>query len=394
MTPIKFLQIFILSVFLLANILMISYNLKCNCLFMSIKIYNSTIPSLAELDEFVSLLREVWSTGILTNNGKLLQRLEKEICNILAIDEYIAVSNGTIALQLAIDALDVKGTVLVPAFSWIATAAAVNWQKCKIRYCDIDPETLNISVDSIKNNIDSTVDAIIPVHVFGNPCDVEDLSLIAKEYNLKLIYDAAHAFGATLHGKSILTYGDISCVSTHATKIFNTAEGGGIIASSERILDKLKSYRSFGFDDKKNVITDGINAKMSEIHAALGLANLEGFNSTLNHRKRLNFVYRNELKKSGKISFQKINEGSNCSYFPIILENEETCMNILKLLADKNIFLRRYFYPALNTLSNLSRNQYCPVSESISVRILCLPTHDMVSEEDAILISSIINKFI
>ena len=360
---------------------------------MHIKISSST-PSLCELEDFSNLLKEAWTSKILTHNGPLLQRLENEVCKSLKIKEYIAVTNCTTALQLAIEALNIKGTILVPAFSWIASACAVNWQRCKIKFCDIDPETLNICTNSIQNNIDSSVKAILPVHVFGNPCNVDELKLIAKKHNLKIIYDAAHAFGTTLNGQSILTYGDISCVSTHATKIFNTAEGGGMISNSISINDKLKSLRFFGFDENKNIVRQGINAKMTEVHAALGLANLKNFKKTIQHRKKIDDIYRNELYKFKNIDFQKINKGSNRAYFPIILQSYDTCENIVSVLSNQKIFPRRYFYPSLNKIKSISSIQKCPVSESISDRILCLPSHNDVTIEDAIFISNIIGKYI
>ena len=353
---------------------------------------NSSEPSLCELDDFTHLLKEVWTSRVLTHNGPLLQKLENEICKYLNIKKYIALTNGTIALQLAIEALGVKGTILVPAFSWIATASAVKWQSCKIKFCDIDANTLNICTDSIVENIDSSVEAIMPVHVFGNPCNVDSLKDISDKYKLKLIYDATHAFGTTLNGNSILSYGDISCVSTHATKIFNTAEGGGIISNSRIINDKVKSLRFFGFDDNKNVVLDGTNAKMTEVHAALGLVNLKGFRRTLNNRRKINDIYRNELYKCKNISFQEINEGSNCSSFPIILENEVICLRIIKLLSNNNIFPNRYFYPSLNKIKILSPSQKCSTSESISKRILCLPSHDSVSIEDVVFVANLISN--
>ncbi len=361
---------------------------------MESKSHNSSIPSLCELEEFTHILKEIWDTRVLTHNGPYLQRLENEICKSLDINYYIAVANGTTALQLAIEALDIKGTILVPAFSWIATASAVKWQDCKIKFCDINPKTLNICPDSIEKNIDKSVEAIMPVHVFGNPCDVQAIKTISKKHNLKLIYDAAHAFGTTLNNKSILSYGDISCVSTHATKIFNTAEGGGLICNLKEINNKIDSLRFFGFDKNKNIITNGINAKMTEIHAALGLANLKKFRKSMIHRKKLDNIYRNELFKCKRLSFQDIDAGSNCSYFPIIVEDKQVCIKLVEFLSSYNIFPRKYFFPSLNKIKILSAYQSCPISESISKRILCLPSHDMISVDDAIFISRIINKFI
>ena len=361
---------------------------------MQFKRLNSISPSLCEFDEFANLLKETWSTGILTNNGPLLQKLEKEICKSLGITQYIAVTNGTTALQLAIKALDIKGTILVPAFSWVASASAVSWQNCKIKYCDIDPKTLNICPKSIEEKIDQSVEAIMPVHVFGNPCDVEAINIIAKKYNLKLIYDAAHSFGSTFKEQSVLSYGDISCVSTHATKVFNTAEGGGLVPNSTNDIEKIKSLRSFGFDEKRNVVTDGINAKMTEIHAALGIANLKEFRQSIKHRKNLNEVYRNELYKINNIDFQEINDGSNCSYFPIILQDEASCLKIINILSNQNIFSRRYFYPSLNKINYISSGEKCPISESISKRILCLPSNNRITIEDTVSISNLISKHI
>ena len=353
---------------------------------------NSIMPSLCELDEFSNLLKESWASGILTHNGPLLKKLEIEICNTLDVNNYIAVSNCTLALQLSIEALNIKGTILVPAFSWIATASAVSWQNCKIKFCDIDPKTLNICTNSIEQNIDASVEAIMPVHVFGNPCNVKELNNISKKYKLKLIYDAAHAFGTTLEGESILSQGDISCVSTHATKIFNTGEGGGIISNNEKLNKEIKALRFFGFDDNKEVVRNGINAKMSELHAALGIANLRNFNNTLNHRKRVNEIYRNELDKCKDLTFQKIDKGSNCSYFPVILDDRKACMKLIDILSKNNIYPRRYFHPSLNKIKAISTSQKCPNSESISERILCLPSHNKVSLDDTRFISNIIKN--
>ncbi|WP_413678355.1 DegT/DnrJ/EryC1/StrS family aminotransferase [Prochlorococcus sp. MIT 0916] len=349
-------------------------------------------PSLCELDEFSNLLKDSWDSNIITNNGPLLQKLEKKICEVLNINNYCAVANGTIALQLAIEALEIKGTILIPAFSWIASANAVKWQKCKVKYCDIDPKTLNICPNSIKKNIDASTEAIMPVHIFGNPCDIKSILSISKRYNLKVIYDAAHSFGTTFNGKSVFLYGDISCVSTHATKIFNTAEGGGLICNNENLKEKIKLLRYFGFDDDKNVILNGINAKMSEIHAALGLANIKYFSKTLIHRKKIYSIYRNELNNCNNIAFQEINKGSNCSYSPIIFEDEKICLKIQKVLMKNNVFAKRYFYPSLNNIKNLVANEACPNSESISKRILCLPSSNNINNEDALFISRIIKN--
>ncbi len=354
----------------------------------------STSPALCEIEEYFEQLKKCWNSEILTNNGPLLQEMEKSIQDTLKIKNYLAVSNGTLALKIALKALNIKGSIIIPAFSWVASVIPATWNNSKIKFCDIEPDTLNICLNSFQENIDNTVEAVIPVHVFGNPCNVEKLAEIAKNNNLKLIYDAAHAFGTTINDKSVLSYGNISCISTHATKIFNTGEGGGLITNSYEVYEKIKSIRSFGFDENKNVTSIGTNAKMTEMQAALGIANLKYFKATLNHRKKLNYIYRNELEGLNKISLQKIHPGSNCSYFPIIFENTELCQKAILKLEEKNIYPRRYFFPSLNKIKIFKSNSICPVSEYISERILCIPSHNKVSEKDVLKITGIIKNII
>ncbi len=354
----------------------------------------STSPALCEIEEYFEQLKKCWDSEILTNNGPLLQEMEQTIQDTLKIKNYLAVTNGTVALKIALKALKIKGTIIIPAFSWIASVIPAIWNHSKIRFCDIEPDSLNLCLNSLQKNIDNTVEAIIPVHVFGNPCNVDKLEKIAKNNNLKLIYDAAHAFGTTINDKSVLSYGDISCISTHATKIFNTGEGGGLITNSYEVNEKIKSIRSFGFDKDKNVKIIGTNAKMTEMQAALGIANLKYFKATLEHRKKLNDIYRNELDGLKKISLQKINKGSNCSYFPLIFEDTELCQKAILKLEEKKIYPRRYFFPSLNKIKIFKENSTCPVSEYISERIICIPSHNKVSEKDVLKITRIIKNII
>ena len=353
----------------------------------------STKPSLCNFDEYTEIVKSVWESEVLTNNGALVQEMERSIAKKLKISNYFAVSNCTSALKIALKALNIKGTVIIPAFSWIATALAAKWQGCKIKFCDIDQKTLNLSIDSLENSIDSSVEAVIPVHTFGNPCDLRSISALCKKHNIKIIYDAAHAFNSTFDNHSILDFGNISCTSTHATKIFNTAEGGGIITNSIDIHEKIKSMRNSGFDDKKNIISIGTNSKMNELNAALGIANLKYLGKTTQYRKRINEIYRNELTDIKNISFQQIVKGSNFAYFPIIFSDEYLCIKVLKELNDNNIFPRRYFYPSLNEIKILNNYTPCPISESISKRIICLPSHNKVSEEDLLVIAKVIKNF-
>ena len=317
-------------------------------------------PSLCSLDEFLENLKPAWESGILTHNGPLVQSLEKNIQAYLELDSYIAVTSGTIALQLALQALDITGEVIIPAFSWIATPAACNWEGCKVKFCDIDPFTLNICLDSLKQAIDSRTEAIMPVHVFGNPCDVFGIQQIASQNNLKVIYDAAHAFGSQYDGSSVLNHGDISCVSTHATKIFNSGEGGGLICADPAIQDRVKKLRFFGYDDNKLVVDKGINGKMTEIHAALGLANIKHFPKTAEHRSKLASIYIQSFSDTHGLRMQVTKEGSNYSYFPLIFEHVGNMMSCIYELEQKSIFPKRYFSPSLEKIESIDVNSCGP----------------------------------
>ena len=351
-------------------------------------------PSLCSLNEFAEILKPAWESGILTHNGPLVQRLEKEIKAYLELDTYIAVTSGTIALQLALQALDIKGDVIIPAFSWIATPAACNWEGCRVKFCDIDPFTLNISLESLEKAIDSRTEAIMSVHVFGNPCDVVGINEIASRHHLKVIYDAAHAFGTKYENLSILSYGDISCVSTHATKIFNTGEGGGLVCSNRVIENRLKKLRFFGYDDRKVVVDKGINGKMTEIHAGLGLANLKYISNTIAHRSKLANIYSTNLSNTDGLRLQVVLKGTNHSYFPVIFEDHQKLQDCIYELERKHIYPRRYFSPSLEQIECINKSTLgCNIVHSADVaeRIICLPIHDLVTEPDVVHISMIIN---
>tara|TARA_B100000674_G_C37939240_1_gene961787 strand:+ start:974 stop:2065 length:1092 start_codon:yes stop_codon:yes gene_type:complete len=354
-------------------------------------------PSLCSLREFSEALLPAWNSGILTHNGPLVQQLEAAIASLLGVPSYVAVTSGTIALQLALQALDLEGDIIIPAFSWIATPAACNWEGCRVKFCDIDPFTLNICMDSLERSIDSNTQAIMPVHVFGNPCNVDAIDVIAARYHLKVIYDSAHAFGSTYNTQSVLNYGDISCVSTHATKIFNTGEGGGVVSKDTKLISRIKRLRFFGYDDNKLVVDKGINGKMTEIHAALGIANLRYFSKTLTHRSVLAETYRKELSHRSGIRLQKTLNGTNHSYFPVIFDKVHQLDACVSELNEKNIYPRRYFSPSLEQIGCLSTS--APSSDifhsaSIAERIICLPIHNLVSQDDALSVSNIVNSVI
>jgi hypothetical protein len=352
-----------------------------------------TQPSLAPLNEYNELLKEVWASGILTHNGPKVQQLEEQLRKKLNLKNFTLVLNGTIALQMAIKALEIKGEIITTPFTWVATVSAIKWEGCTPVFCDINPETLNIDEEKIEALITKDTVAIMPVHVFGTACNVDKIEAIAKKHNLKVIYDAAHAIGTTYKGKSILEYGDISATSLHATKLFNTGEGGACITNSNKLNEKLERIRFFGHDTSKEVIEDGFNGKMTEIHASLGLVNLKYFDEVLEDRKTKYLLYKELLKEVNGVHFQKIVEDeTNYSYFPIIFESEEQLLKVEKRLNEKNVFPRRYFYPSVNTLSEIVNYQSTPISEDISRRIMCLPLYYKLSKAQVKYIANIISK--
>lgn len=350
-----------------------------------------TMPSLAPLEEYVELLKGVWERGILTHNGPLVQQFERDLSNKLGVTNFVAVSNGTIAIQIAIKALEIKGEIITTPFTWIATVSAIKWEGCRPVFCDIDPETLNIDPNKIEALITEKTVAIMPVHVFGNPCDVDSIEAIAKKHNLKVIYDGAHAIGSTYKRKSLLEFGDITATSLHATKLLNTAEGGGCITKDPKLHEKIKRIRFFGHNDAKEVVEDGFNGKMTEVHAALGIANLKYFDLVLADRKRKYFRYKEALQKNEFVRFQSMTVGeANYSYFPIIFDNEDLLLSCEYRLKEQNIFPRRYFYPSVNTYINIVDYQSTPLSEDVARRILCLPLYWTLSDENVLHIASLI----
>lgn len=354
-----------------------------------------TMPSLAPLEEYTELLKGVWERGILTHNGPLVQQLEKDLSSKIGVKHTVAVSNGTIAIQMAIKALELKGEIITTPFTWIATVSAIKWEGCTPIFCDIDANTLNIDVSKIEALITDKTVAIMPVHVFGNPCDVDAIQQIANKYNLKVIYDAAHAVGSTINGTSLLSYGDISATSLHATKLLNTAEGGACMTTDDALNEKIKRIRFFGHNDAKDIVEDGFNGKMTEVHAALGLANMKYYDDVLADRKTKYFMYIDGLKSSKRIRFQDVSIGEpNYSYFPIIFDTEDLLLKVEKALAEDKIFARRYFYPSVNTYTNVVEYQPTPVSEDISTRILCLPLYWKLAISDVERIISVIKNIL
>lgn len=348
-----------------------------------------SVPSLPPIEEYTEILKEAWESKVLTHNGPLLIKLEKEIAKLLKVNDCVNVTNGTVALQLAIRALDLQGEIITTPFTWIATASAIRYEGCTPVFVDIDPETFNIDPELIESAITDKTVAILPVHVFSNPCDIEKIDNIAKKHNLKVIYDAAHAFGVDYKEKSVMSYGDISCTSFHATKLFNTGEGGACLSKDNEIITKLRQLRFFGHNEAKDIVSDGCNGKMTEIHAALGLANLKYFEHVIKRRKEIYARYFQGLSLLKNIKFQKFPEnGYNYSYMPVVFNSEEVVIKVEKELKKKDVFPRRYFFPSLDTLDYFGKPYNCPVSQDISKRILCLPSHNWINDDEVEMIIS------
>lgn len=351
-----------------------------------------TQPTLAPLSEVTALLEGVWASGIMTHNGPLVQRFETECVERLGLRQMVAVSNGTIAIQMAIRALELTGEIITTPFTFVATINAILWEHCTPVFVDIDPATLNIDPEKITAAITSNTVGIMPVHVFGNPCEVERIQSIADKHGVKVIYDAAHAVGVDYKGQSLFNYGDISATSFHATKMLNTAEGGGCVAANEELHERLKEIRFFGYNESKEIVRNGFNGKMTEVHAAIGIANLAYLPQALADRKKKYMLYKAILSECKGLDFQKINQSCNYSYFPIILPSEQTLLYVEKELQSHGIYPRRYFYPSVNTYTALVSYQSMPISEDIAKRILCLPLYYSLPEEKVLLIGKQVVK--
>ncbi len=341
-----------------------------------------TMPTLAPLEEVNELMKGIWASGIMTHNGPLVQRFEKECAAKLGVPNMVSCVNGTIALQMAIRALKLKGEIITTPFTFIATISSIIWEGCTPVFVDIDPETLCIDPKKIEEKITYHTVGIMPVHVFGNSCDIEAIGAIAKKHNLKVIYDACHSVGVDYKGQSVFNYGDISVTSFHATKMLNTTEGGGCFTQDKELDEKLRRIRFFGFENHADIVEDGTNGKMTEVHAAVGLANLKYLDAALADRKRKYLYYKEKLSVIPGLSFQKINEGCNYSYFPVIFPDEATLLKVQAKLQENSIFPRRYFYPSVNTFTRLVPYTPMPISEDIASRILCLPLYFTLADDD------------
>ena len=346
-----------------------------------------TKPFLPPKEKYQRYLEGIWQRQWLTNMGPLASELEIELKRHLNLKYILFVTNGTIALQMAIKALDLKGEIITTPFSFIATTSTIVWEGCDPVFVDIDPKTLNIDANKIEDAITENTSAILATHVYGNPCDVEHIEKIAKKHNLKVIYDAAHAFDVTINGKSIFEYGDISTCSLHATKLYHSGEGGLITANDPKLLKKMAFIRNFGFNGPESFAELGINGKNSEFHAAMGLANLEYIQSIHEKRKMLTEAYDKALMKFKVVSpLWHSAATKNYAYYPVIFDTEELMHKCIERLKANEIFTRRYFYPSLaNTLPYLEKTNL-PITDDIAKRVLCLPLYYDLSIEEVELI--------
>ena len=347
---------------------------------------------LPPIEDYQEYLEEIWKSGWVTNNGTLSQKLEKDLASYLKVPHMEYVSSGTIALQIAIRVLELEGEIITTPFSYVATTSSILWDGCTPVFVDIDPKTLNINPNEIEKKITDKTSAILATHIFGVPCDVKAIEEIAQKHDLKVIYDGAHAFGVNLEGKSVFLHGDISIVSFHATKIFHTVEGGGLVTKEKELAEKIALSKAFGHSGDEHFRL-GINGKNSEFHAAIGLCILKKIDTLIERRKAFFELYRSRIIDD-KIKYQSIPKNIiyNYGYYPIIFNCEEQLLRVYKNLKKENIFPRRYFYPSLNELDYLTNTSTCPHSEKISKSILCLPLYEALEERSIIKTSEIVNE--
>ena len=355
---------------------------------------NVTKTFLPPITAYNKLVQRAWDNEWLTNRGELVLELEDKLKKYLAISNIILTNNGTIPLQIALKLLGQGGEIITTPFSYVATTAAIVWEHCIPVFVDIHPEYLTIDETKIEAAITNKTTAILATHVFGNPCHVIAIEAIAKKHNLKVIYDAAHSFGVTYRNKSLFDYGDISSCSFHATKLFHTGEGGAMFANDLDLRHQLFYSHNFGHNGPLAFFGLGINGKMSELQAAMGLAVLPYMGTILENRKKAVDYYNQNLDFS-KVKTLKIRGDTNWnySYYPIIFESEIQLLKAEKELNNNQIFPRRYFYPSLNTI-DYTKGQSMLISESIASRIICLPLYAGLSENDLEKIVVLINRAI
>lgn len=351
-----------------------------------------TSPLMPDLDEFHELLREVWDSKWITNNGSFHKRLEAALCEYLKVPYISLFTNGTLPLLTALQALRITGEVITTPYSFVATTHSIWWNNCKPVFVDIDPATGNIDPDKIEAAITPQTSAIMPVHVYGKPCDTKRIQAIADKYGLKVIYDAAHAFGVEVNGESILKAGDLSTLSFHATKVFNTVEGGAMVMHDAEMKKRIDYLKNFGFAGETKVVGPGINSKMDEIRSVYGLLNLRQVDSAIEARHQVAIRYRAALRDISGITFFEDMSGvrHNYSYFPIFVDAEKFGMTRDELyfkMKENGVLGRRYFYPLISSFSTYSglpsaAPENLPRAHKMANSVICLPMHHELSEDD------------
>lgn len=346
------------------------------------------MPSRKRLDSYIDRIYDkVW----LTNNGQLVQELTERLKDYLDVDNLLLVSNGTMALQIAYRVLGLTGFVITTPFSFVATTSSIAWEGMNPVFSDIDPDSLCLEPSLVENSIRHDTSAIVPVHVFGNSCDVEAIDAIAARKNLKVIYDASHAFGVKYKGKGLLRYGDAATLSFHATKIYHTIEGGAIVFKKKEDLDRARFMINFGIEGPDKITSLGINAKMNEFQAAMGLAVLDEIDTIMKKREKVWHKYEDNLKDRIQLQYLNQNSTNNYAYFPVVFKSEEKLLRVKAKLNENGINPRRYFYPSLDTVPYADK-QNMPVSRDISKRIMCLPMYGELEIPEVDVISELVRS--
>lgn len=352
---------------------------------------NVTKTFLPPIENYQKQLERVWKNGWVTNNGELYQELTAKLKTYLGVNYVIPMTNGTLPLHIALKAYANKGEVITTPFSYVATTSAIVWENCTPIFVDIEPKYFTIDSSKIEKAITDKTTAILATHVYGNPCDIDAIDAIAKKHNLKVIYDAAHCFGVKYKGQSIFNYGDISTCSFHATKLFHTGEGGAVFCQNQDMYKEMFYRHNFGHDGQENYHGLGLNAKMNELQAAMGLCVLPYVDDIITKRKEICQYYDQKLDT---LQFKRLkirqNTDWNYAYYPIIFKSEEHLKNVKIRLEKQNVFARRYFYPSLEKLPYIC-SEDCKLSEEISKKVLCLPLYSEINHERLKVIVNILN---
>jgi dTDP-4-amino-4,6-dideoxygalactose transaminase len=362
-----------------------------------------TQPFLPPLEEFIPYLQKIWDSHILTNGGPFHQELEQKLCEYLGVKYISLFSNGTLALVTALQVLKITGEVITTPYSFVATTHALWWNNIKPVFVDIEPYTFNIDPEKIESAITPQTTAILPVHVYGNPCNVLKIKEIADDYGLKVIYDACHTFGVNLNGIPVLNFGDLSVMSFHATKVYNTFEGGAIVCHDEATKKRIDNLKNFGFVNETTVVTPGINAKMNEVQAAMGLLQLKHIDGSIEKGKQIAEQYQNLLKNIDGISYiEDIPDVKHCySYFPVFIDKEiygKTRDEIYEELKRNNIYGRRYFYPLISQFPTYRGLESAlpgkmPVAEKVTEEVICLPIYSDLSDKEVNKVVKVITQY-